>query len=152
MSMLTESTDGQETDIGVRFGRKDDPTDNFRTYHAPIYRADFMQASNTTQFNVQITYQIVINNESQNLKIRTNEITDYYASKKVDFDVILEEGDKVANDLLFKVIGLNKRVIELPLKLETIKNYCLSSDIKEELISDTLIWIIIRYITILKCV
>ena len=83
---------------------------------------------------------------------RVDEITDYYASKKSNFDVILEEGDKVANDLLFKVIGINKRVIELPLKLETIKDYCLSSDIKEELISDTLIWIIIRYITILKCV
>ena len=81
-----------------------------------------------------------------------DEITDYYASKRDDFDVILEEGDKVANDLLFKVIGLNKRNIELPIKLDTIKNFCLSFDIKEDLVYDTLLWIIIRYITIIKCI
>ena len=80
-----------------------------------------------------------------------DEITDYYASKKNDFDVILEEGDKVANDLLFKVIGLNKRKIELPIKLDAIKNFCLASDIKEDLVYDVLLWIIIRYITIIKC-
>ena len=82
---------------------------------------------------------------------KVDEITDYYASKRNDFDVILEEGDKVANDLLFKVIGLNKRSIELPIKLDTIKNFCLSSDIKEDLVYDTLLWIIIRYVSILKC-
>ncbi len=82
---------------------------------------------------------------------KVDEITDYYASKRNDFDVILEEGDKVANDLLFKVIGLNKRSVDLPIKLDTIKNFCLSSDIKEDLVYDTLLWIIIRYVSILKC-
>ena len=82
---------------------------------------------------------------------KVDEITDYYASKRNDFDVILEEGDKVANDLLFKVIGLNKRSIELPIKLDTIKSFCLSSDIKQNLVYDVLIWIIIRYVTIINC-
>ena len=87
----------------------------------------------------------------QEITRRVDEVTDYYANNKEDFDVILEEGDKVANDLLFKVIGVNKRRIELPIKVETIKSYCLSSDIKEDKVYDALLWIIIRYITIIEC-
>ena len=106
---------------------------------------------------------IIINNQLQKLKttltikkykeiIRdVDEITDYYASKKEDFDVVIEEGDNVSNDILLKVIGNNDRKIELPVDIDIIKNYCFSTELKEELFYDTLMWIALRYIAISRC-
>ena len=45
----------------------------------------------------------------QSIARDVDEITDYYASKKEEFDAVIEEGDTVANDILFKVIGKNGR-------------------------------------------
>ena len=106
---------------------------------------------------------IIINNQLQKLKntltikkykeiIRdVDEITDYYASKKEDFDVVIEEGDNVSNDILLKVIGNNDRKIELPVDINIIKNYCFSTELKEEQFYDTLMWIALRYIAISRC-
>lgn len=77
-----------------------------------------------------------------------DEITDYYASKKEEFDAVIEEGDAVANDILFKVIGKNDRKIKLPIDIKTIKDYCLSIEINEDQIYDTLVWITLRYVAI----
>lgn len=106
---------------------------------------------------------IIINNQLQKLKttltikkykeiIRdVDEITDYYASKKEDFDIVIEEGDNVSNDILLKVIGTNDRKIELPVDIDIIKNYCFSTELKEEQFYDTLMWIALRYIAISRC-
>ena len=106
---------------------------------------------------------IIINNQLQKLKttltfkkykeiIRdVDEITDYYASKKEDFDVVIEEGDNVSNDILLKVIGNNDRKIELPVDINIIKSYCFSTELKEEQFYDTLMWIALRYIAISRC-
>lgn len=81
-----------------------------------------------------------------------DDITDYYASKKEDFDAVIEEGDHIANDILFKVIGHNDRKIDLPIDVSMIKDYCFSSSLKENQFYDTLTWIALRYIAISKCV
>ncbi len=105
---------------------------------------------------------IMINNELKKLQSLTMEqyksvardvddITDYYASKKEEFDAVIEEGDNVANDILFQVIGKNGRKIKLPIDIKTIKDYCLSTEIKKEQIYDTLMWIALRYIAISRC-
>ena len=105
---------------------------------------------------------IMINNELKKLQSITMEqyrsvardiddITDYYASKKEEFDAVIEEGDTVANDILFKVIGKNGRKIKLPIDIKTIKDYCLSTEIKKEQIYDTLMWVALRYIAISRC-
>ena len=106
---------------------------------------------------------IIINNQLQKLKTtltikkykeivrNVDEITDYYASKKEDFDVVIEEGDNVSNDILLKVIGNNDRKIELPVDINIIKNYCFSTELKEEQFYDTLMWIALRYIAISRC-
>jgi len=105
---------------------------------------------------------IMINNELEKLKSITmeqfksvardvDEITDYYASKKKEFDVVIEEGDTVANDILFKVIGYNGRKIKLPIDINTIKDYCFSTELKKEQIYDALLWITLRYIAISRC-
>ncbi len=106
---------------------------------------------------------IIINNQLQKLKttltikkykeiIRdVDEIIDYYASKKDDFDVVIEEGDNVSNDILLKVIENNDRKIELPVDINIIKNYCFSTELKEEQFYDTLMWITLRYIAISRC-
>ena len=106
---------------------------------------------------------IMINNQLEKLKSITieqyekvardvDEITDYYASKKEEFDAVIEEGDIVANDILFKVIGKNDRKIKLPIDIKTIKDYCLSTEIKEDQIYDTLVWIALRYVAISRCI
>lgn len=81
-----------------------------------------------------------------------DDITDYYASKKEDFDAVIEEGDHIANDILFKVIGHNDRKIDLPINVSMIKDYCFSSSLKENQFYDTLTWIALRYIAISKCI
>lgn len=107
-------------------------------------------------------YGIIINNQLEKLKILTeeqfknisqdvDEITDYYASKKEEFDVVIEEGDTVANDILFKVIGTNGRKLSLPINISIVKEYCFSSELKEEQIYDTLMWITLRYSAISRC-
>ena len=81
-----------------------------------------------------------------------DEITDYYMCKKEEFDVVIEEGDYIANELLFKVIGYNNQQLDLPIDVSCIRKYCLSSKIKTEQVYDVLLWIVIRYVTIQKCV
>ena len=81
-----------------------------------------------------------------------DEITDYYASKKEEFDAVIEEGDTVANDILFKVIGKNGRKLSLPIDISIIKEYCFSTKLKEEQFYDALMWITLRYIDILRCI
>ena len=80
-----------------------------------------------------------------------DEITDYYMSKKEEFDVVIR-GDYIANELLFKVIGYNNQQLDLPIDVSCIRKYCLSSKIKTEQVYDVLLWIVIRYVTIQKCV
>ena len=105
---------------------------------------------------------ILINNELEKLKILTidqfkeisrdvDEITDYYASKKEEFDAVIEEGDTVADDILFKVIGRNGRKIDLPIDIKTIKDYCFSTELRKEQMYDALIWITLRYVAISRC-
>ena len=105
---------------------------------------------------------IMINNELEKLKSITieqfnsvardvDEITDYYASKKEEFDAVIEEGDTVANDILFKVIGRNGRKIDLPIDIKTIKDYCFSTELKKEQFYDALLWIALRYVAISRC-
>lgn len=77
-----------------------------------------------------------------------DEITDYYSSKKDGFDAVVEEGDNVANDILFKVIGHHDRKLELPIDVDILKKYCFSTDLREEQFYDTLMWIALRYFAI----
>lgn len=105
---------------------------------------------------------IMINAELEKLKALTmeqfksvardvDEITDYYASKRKDFDVVIEEGDTVANDILFKLIGKNGRKLTLPIDISVVKEYCFSTELKEELFYETLVWIVLRYVAISRC-
>ena len=106
---------------------------------------------------------IMINNQLEKLKSITieqyekvardvDEITDYYASKKDEFDAVIEEGDVVANDILFKVIGKNDRKISLPIDISIIKEYCFSTELKEEQFYDALMWITLRYVAISRSI
>ena len=106
---------------------------------------------------------IMINNELEKLKTLTveqfkevsrdvDEITDYYASKREEFDAVIEEGDTVANDILFKVIGKNGRKLSLPIDISIIKEYCFSTELREEQFYDALMWITLRYVAISRCI
>lgn len=47
-----------------------------------------------------------------------DELIDYYSSKRDGFDAVVEEGDNVANDILFKVMGHKDRKLELPIDVD----------------------------------
>lgn len=79
-----------------------------------------------------------------------DELTDYYSSKRDGFDAVVEEGDNVANDILFKVIGHHDRKLELPIDVDILKKYCFSTDLREEQFYDALMWIALRYIATLQ--
>ena len=67
-------------------------------------------------------------------------------------NAVIEEGDTVANDILFKVIGKNGRKLSLPIDISIIKEYCFSTELKEDQFYDALMWIILRYIAISRCI
>jgi len=103
---------------------------------------------------------LMINNQIEKLKSITmeqfksvardvDEITDYYASKKKEFDVVIEEGDYIADQLLFKVME-NK--LEIPVDISIIKKYCFSTELKEKQYYDAFMWIALRYIAISRCI
>lgn len=105
----------------------------------------------------------IINNQLLELKDKTeekikgvfkqvDEITDYFIKFYDDNSDIISECDDITNDLLFKSLGRNNRKIELPINLSYIKNYCLSSNIKDNQLYDSLVWITLRLVAISHCI
>lgn len=78
-----------------------------------------------------------------------DEITDFFSEG--NDDAIISEGDLIADDLLAKVAGRNNRKITLPIKIEFIKDYCISSIITSKEVDKVLLWIILRLSTIYFC-
>ena len=104
----------------------------------------------------------IINNQLIELKEKTekkvinvfkqvDEITDYFIKVYDDSDII-NESDDIANDLLFKVLGKNGRKLEFPINISYIKNYCLSSNISDNQLYDSLVWIALRLVAINYCI
>lgn len=105
----------------------------------------------------------IINNQLVELKDKLEEkiksvfkqvddITDYFIKYYDDNSDIVSECDDIANDLLFKALGKNNRKLELPINLSYIKNYCLSSSIKDNQLYDSLVWISLRLVAISYCI
>ena len=105
----------------------------------------------------------IINNQLNELKSKpeekirkvfrqVDEITDYFIKYYSDDSDIVSESDDIANDLLFKALGKNERVLELPINISYIKNYCLSSNIKNDQLYDSLVWIALRLVAINYCI
>lgn len=105
----------------------------------------------------------IINNQLNELKSKpeekirkvfrqVDEITDYFIKYYSDDSDIVSESDDIANDLLFKALGKNERVLELPINISYIKNYCLSSNIKNNQLYDSLVWIVLRLVAINYCI
>ena len=104
---------------------------------------------------------IIINNQLEKLQTsltmkkyrdisrNVDDLTDYYSNKKESFDVVIEEGDYVADQLLLKVM---KNKLELPIDISIIKKYCFSAELKEEQFCDVFMWIALRYIAISRCI
>ena len=64
---------------------------------------------------------------------------------------IIDEADYVVDELCSKVIGSNNRILELPLKIEYIENYCIGSVVKKEDLIKALIWIVLKLSIIYNC-
>lgn len=95
---------------------------------------------------IQLKKELTIE-QFRKIKSDVENITEYYINSSDKYDIV-EEGDTIADDILFKVLGYNNRKMQLPIDISIIKNYCFSPDIKEEKFYDTLIWIAMRYIAI----
>lgn len=104
----------------------------------------------------------IINNQLIELKEKTeekvrsvfkqvDEITDYFIKVYDDSDII-NESDDIANDLLFKALGRNGRKLEIPINTSYIKKYCLSSNISDNQLYDSLVWIALRLVAINYCI
>ena len=105
----------------------------------------------------------IINNQLNELKnnkdidIRkvfkqVDDITDYFIKYYDDDSDIVSECDQIADDLLFKAIGRNERTLELPVSSSYIKNYCLSSNISNNQLFDSIVWIALRLVAINYCI
>jgi len=78
-----------------------------------------------------------------------DEITDFFSAG--NDDSIISEEDSVTEELLAKVTGKNNRKISLPINIEFIKDYCISSLIETKEIDKILLWIVLRLSTIHYC-
>ncbi len=76
-----------------------------------------------------------------------DEVTEFFY-ESVDDSVIAEEGSCIASDLILKVLGVNGRKIEMPIKISFIKEYCISNIIEEKDIRKTLLWIVLELSTV----
>ena len=83
---------------------------------------------------------------------QVDDVTDYFIKYYDDDSDIVSECDQIADDLLFKAIGRNERTLEFPIKVDDIKNYCLSSNINNNQIFDSLVWIALRLVAISYCI
>ncbi len=66
------------------------------------------------------------------------------SEKKYPYSDLEDEADCIADDLVLKVLNNNNRKIDLPIKIDIIKEYCFSSKIKSEDIEKAILWIILR--------
>lgn len=76
-----------------------------------------------------------------------DEVTEFFYDSDED-SVIAEEGSCIASDLILKVLGVNGRKIEMPIKISFIKEYCISNIIEEKDIRKTLLWIVLELSTV----
>lgn len=72
-----------------------------------------------------------------------DEITEFFVDSN-DESSSSEEGSYVVSDLINKVIGINGRTIEIPVKIQYIKDYCIRNIIDEKDIRKTLLWIVLE--------
>ena len=68
------------------------------------------------------------------------------------YQVIEEEADEVAYDLIAKVLNRNDRKLELPISIDNIKKYCIHNIIKGDEIKKVILWIILDLATIYNVV
>ena len=68
------------------------------------------------------------------------------------YQIIEEEADEVAYDLIAKVLNKNDRKLELPISIDNIKKYCIHNIIKEDEIKKVILWIILDLATIYNVV
>ena len=99
---------------------------------------------------------IKINHEINFSSPDFDEIANFFKYNKNDKENkntsrIIDEADYVVDELCSKVIGSNNRVLELPLKIEYIENYCIGSIIRKEDINKALIWIVLKLSIIYNC-
>lgn len=88
----------------------------------------------------------------KDIKQKVDEVTDYYyVGKDSDQFGIIEDGDALADELLLKVLGRGNIKLELPISLKDIKTYCLHSSVNKKDVHDILIWAVIRFIAIDRC-
>lgn len=104
-----------------------------------------------------INNQLIELKEKSEEKVRNvfkqvDEITDYFIKLYDDDSDIVSESDDIANDLLFKALGRNGRKLEIPINTSYIKNYCLSSNISDNQLYDSLVWIALRLVAINYCI
>lgn len=79
---------------------------------------------------------------------KVDEVTDYFIKFYNNNYDIANECDLITTDLVLKNIGRNGRKLDLPINLKYLKEYCLSSNIDENQLYDSLVWIALRLITI----
>ncbi|MDO5564989.1 MAG: hypothetical protein Q4F88_07155 [Eubacteriales bacterium] len=101
-------------------------------------------------------------NNKPELKTISDEVydtSDYFkfskdkpANEKVEkYGDIMEEADTIAFQLYSKIIGTNDRKISLPIKVEYIKEYCISPSIGNEKLEKTLVWLALDLSIIYNC-
>lgn len=80
---------------------------------------------------------------------KVDDITDFFT--KDNDSTMVSDGDLIADDLLCKLINDNGRSLKLPVQIEYLKEYCVTSLVKKSNVNNEIIWIILRLATIYYC-
>ncbi len=99
--------------------------------------------------NLNLLKPILNKNNYRKIIREVEDITDFFDTDNIS--AISEEGDSITDDLLYKLMEENQWRLNLPISIENIKNYYVRSNIRSNEITDVLLWIILKLMTIYYC-
>ena len=84
------------------------------------------------------------------VKRKVDEALDFFERIEDCYEII-EEADSVSDDLICKLLGNKNRKLDLPIKVQFIKDFCIHGMIEQKDIEKTLTLIVIKLSTINYC-
>ncbi len=101
---------GEGFNVGVKFGNKY----NNMTYSRPVYKSDYdyiNEKEKDKELKAYITYKITMRNQSSNLNVQVNNLSDYYDSRYelIKVGTNLDEKGNVSGDLAHNETSYNQK-------------------------------------------
>ena len=139
---------------------------NLKTISSIIYHYDIQkildEINDVPKENIDNILEMCINNcldkiKNYHLSLEQYKLIERDVDEFIDFytkdnlEEIIEEACVVSYDLIMKVTNHNERNINLPIKIDFIKTFCINNMIKNDNIDTTILYIVLYLTTFCYC-